>query len=103
MNGNKLAAYIGFAARAGKLKSGDFTCEKLIKQKKVKLMLLDGGASTNTKEKYESLCKGAEIECLYIENIGHMIGKDAHMTAAVTDRHFAGIIREAYEAAEQPN
>ena len=36
---SKLTAYIGFAARARKLKSGDFTCEKLMKQKKVQLYL----------------------------------------------------------------
>ena len=45
---SKLTAYIGFAARARKLKSGDFTCEKLMKQKKVQLMLLDSGVSANT-------------------------------------------------------
>ena len=90
---SKLTAYIGFAARARKLKSGDFTCEKLMKQKKVQLMLLDSGVSANTREKY----------CLYIEDLGRLIGKDAHKTAAVTDRHFAGIIREAYQATEQAN
>ena len=42
---SKLTAYIGFAARARKLKRGDFTCEKLMKQKKVQLMLLDSGVS----------------------------------------------------------
>ena len=47
---SKLTAYIGFAARARKLKSGDFTCEKLMKQKKVQLMLLDSGVSANTRE-----------------------------------------------------
>ncbi len=103
MINSKLAAYIGFAARARKLKSGDFTCEKLMKQKKVRLMLLDSGVSANTREKYEALCSGAEIDCLYIDDLGRLIGKDAHMTAAVTDRHFAGIIREAYQATEQAN
>jgi ribosomal protein L7Ae-like RNA K-turn-binding protein len=98
-----LTAYIGFAARARKLKSGDFTCEKLMKQKKVQLMLLDSGVSANTREKYEALCSAAEIDCLYIEDLGRLIGKDAHKTAAVTDRHFAGIIREAYQATEQAN
>ena len=100
---SKLTAYIGFAARARKLKSGDFTCEKLMKQKKVQLMLLDSGVSVNTREKYEALCSAAEIDCLYIEDLGRLIGKNAHKTAAVTDRHFAGIIREAYQATEQAN
>ena len=85
------------------LKSGDFTCEKLMKQKKVQLMLLDSGVSANTREKYEAMCSAAEIDCLYIEDLGRLIGKDAHKTAAVTDRHFAGIIREAYQATEQAN
>lgn len=103
MNKNKLRAYIGFAARAGKLKSGDFICEKLFKQKKVQLMLLADDAGANTRDKYEALCRGANVDCLYIEELGRLIGKDAIMTAAVTDRHFAGIIRAAYEATEQPN
>ena len=72
-------------------------------QKKVQLMLLDSGVSANTREKYEALCSAAEIDCLYIEDLGRLIGKDAHKTAAVTDRHFAGIIREAYQATEQAN
>ncbi len=100
---SKLTAYIGFAARAGKIKSGDFTCEKLMKQKKVQLMLLSSDASENTREKYEALCGRCDIACLYIDDLGRLIGKEAHKTAAVTDRHFAGIIREAYEATEQPN
>ena len=58
---SKLTAYVGFAARARKLKSGDFTCEKLMKQKKVQLMLLDSGVSANTREKYEAMCSAGMI------------------------------------------
>ena len=84
---SKLTAYIGFAARARKLKSGDFTCEKLMKQKKVQLMLLDSGVSANTREKYEAMCSAAEIDCLYIEDLGRLIGKEgqnARLAAKLT-------------------
>ena len=87
-------AYIGFAARARKCQSGDFTCEKLVKTKKAKLIILDAGASGNTREKYKAMCENAGIECI-------CIGKPSHKIAAVTDRHFAEIIRQAYEAPEQ--
>ena len=76
---SKLTAYIGFAARARKLKSGDFTCEKLMKQKKVQLMLLDSGVSANTREKYEAMCSAAEIAVSYT----HL---DVYQRQAITAR-----------------
>ena len=101
MNRAKLMAYIGVAARARKCQSGDCTCEKLVKTKKAKLIILDAGASGNTREKYKAMCENAGIECICIDELGRQIGKPSHKIAAVTDRHFAEIIRQAYEAPEQ--
>ncbi len=92
---SKLTSAIGFAMKAGRLKSGDFVVEKLVRANKARLVLIDEGASGNTKEKYRTLCIGHHTEQLEVNELGSWIGKPGRMIAAVTDEGFANMIKRA--------
>lgn len=87
---------IGFAMKAGKVQSGDFIAEKLLRAGKAKLILLDRAASDNTSEKYRALCESRGVGLLLVEELGRWIGKPGRMTAAVNDEQFAAMIKRAF-------
>jgi ribosomal protein L7Ae-like RNA K-turn-binding protein len=92
---SKLTSAIGFAMKAGRLKSGDFVVEKLVRANKAKLVLIDKAASDNTKDKYRALCRGRRVEQTEVFELGSWIGKPGRMVAAVTDEGFANMIKRA--------
>lgn len=92
---SRLTSAIGFAMKAGRLKSGDFAVEKLVRAGKARLVLIDGAASENTKEKYRTLCAAHRTEQLEVNELGSWIGKPGRMLAAVTDEGFANMIKRA--------
>ncbi|HML67630.1 MAG TPA: ribosomal L7Ae/L30e/S12e/Gadd45 family protein [Clostridia bacterium] len=92
---SKLNSAIGFAMKAGRLKSGDFVTEKLIRAKGAKIALIDTKASDNTKDKYRDICAHNGTELIEVEELGRWIGKPGRMVAAVTDEAFAQMIRRA--------
>ena len=92
---SKLNSAIGFAMKAGRLKSGDFVTEKLLRAKNAKIALIDTTASDNTKEKYRNICANSEIELVEVEELGRWIGKPGRMVAAVTDTTFTQMIKRA--------
>ena len=94
---SKLSSAIGFAMKAGRLKSGDFVVEKLLRAKGAKIALIDTTASENTKDKYRTICENTGIELIEIEELGRWIGKPGRMIAAVTDEAFTQMIRRARE------
>ena len=94
---SKLNSAIGFAMKAGRLKSGDFVVEKLLRAKGAKIALIDTTASENTKDKYRTICENTGIELIEIEELGRWIGKPGRMIAAVTDEAFTQMIRRARE------
>ena len=92
---SKLNSAIGFAMKAGRLKSGDFVTEKLLRARNAKIALIDTTASDNTKEKYRTICANGEIELVEVEELGRWIGKPGRMVAAVTDTAFTQMIKRA--------
>ncbi|HAX39292.1 MAG TPA: 50S ribosomal protein L7ae [Clostridiales bacterium] len=94
---SKLNSAIGFAMKAGRLKSGDFVTEKLLRAKSAKIALIDTTASDNTKDKYHDICSRNAIELVEVEELGRWIGKPGRMVAAVTDDAFAQMIRRALQ------
>jgi len=94
---NKLTSAIGFAMKAGRLKSGAYVVEKLIRARQAHLALIDTGASANTKDQYRDMCAFANTELIEVEELGRWIGKPGRMVAAVTDEVFAQMIRRTLE------
>ncbi len=81
--------------KAGKLSSGDFAAEKVIRAGKAGLALIDPTASDNTKSKYRAMCENKGIDLIEVEELGRWIGKPGRMIAAVTDEQFTTMIKRA--------
>ena len=96
MNETKLRGAMGFAMRAGKCIAGDFACERAVKRGSAQLVLLDAAASAATQDRYRRLCECSGIPCFVAQGMGQWIGKEGRMVAAVTDAHFAQMVRDAY-------
>lgn len=87
---------VGFAMRAGKCVAGDFACEKAVKSKKARLVLVDSMASEATRERYVNLCRKNAVPCIVMDGMGDAIGKSGRMIAAIVDERFANMIFEAH-------
>ena len=98
MDDNRIRTALGFAMRAGKCISGDFACERAVKDHKAFAVALDSLVSQATREKYVRICERANVPLVFITNLGRAIGKDNRMTAAVTDAAFAEMIKKAIDA-----
>jgi ribosomal protein L7Ae-like RNA K-turn-binding protein len=88
----KVMGYLGLAARAGKMQSGEFSTENAVKRGKARLVLIAGDASDNTKKKFQNMCDYYHVPCCIFsdkETIGHAIGKEFRASCAVTDEGLA--------------
>jgi len=97
----KRADAVGFAMKAGRLRSGSYAVEKLVRAGRARLALMDEAASEGTKERFSALCAANGTELISFSELGRWIGKPGHMLAAVTDEHFANMIKCA-SAEEKP-
>ena len=53
----RIYSFLGLATKAGKLISGEETCERALKLGKVFLVIVSDDASDNTKKKFNDMCK----------------------------------------------
>lgn len=92
---DRLSNAVGFAKKAGRLQSGDFVTERLLRAGKAGLILLDEGASDNTVKKYALLCEARGVRLVRVPALGACIGNPSRMVAAVTDENFVNMIANA--------
>ena len=92
---------VGLAMKAGKLQSGDFAAERLVRSGGAKLVLMDPESSANTRDKYARMCNAAQTDCLMVPDLGEAIGRPGRMVAAVTDTNFSNMIRKASAMADE--
>ena len=98
MNENRMRTALGFSMRAGKCLSGDFVCERAVKDGRAKIVALDSEVSQSTRERYEGMCERAGIPLVTIDDLGNAIGKDNRMIAAITDNGFVRMMSEAMKS-----
>ncbi len=94
---DRIYSFLGLAAKAGKVVSGEETCERSLKSGKVFLVIVSVDASDNTKKKFSDMCKYRNIDIRYFGEkklLGRYIGKDVRSVVAVADRGFAGRLLE---------
>ena len=62
---DRVYSFIGLAVKAGKLLSGDETCERALKAGKVRLVIVSEDASGNTRKKFMDMCnyRNVAIRC----------------------------------------
>ncbi len=83
---------LGFAMKAGKVRSGNLAAEKALKSGKARMVLIDSSAAPNTVERWKGLCERNRVPLAVAENVGRAIGHEAHIVACVTDSGFADMI-----------
>lgn len=88
----KIYGLIGICQKAGKLVSGELSCEVAIKKNTVHLVILAEDASENTRKKFKDRCiyrKVPLVEFGTKESLGMAIGKVKRATIAVVDEALA--------------
>lgn len=98
---DRIYSFLGLAAKAGKLISGEETCERAIKAHKVKLVIVASDASDNTKKRFGDICRYRGIEVRNFgekELLGKYTGKDIRSVAAVSEREFAEHLKELIDS-----
>jgi ribosomal protein L7Ae-like RNA K-turn-binding protein len=89
--------FLGIAARAGKVISGEELVVKSIQKQNAKIVLLSKDASDNTKKKVTDKCLFYKIDLVWIENrniLGKAIGKEQRVVVAVNDQGFSKKLKE---------
>lgn len=92
----KLTQTLGLAMRARKVIAGEELVIRAIQSKQARLVLLSTDASVNTQKKIRDKCQSYAVPCyspLDRFEMGQAIGKEARVTLAITDVHFADNIK----------
>lgn len=100
---NRIYSFLGLAAKAGKLVSGDEACERTIKSAKVHLIIVSSDASANTKKKYSDKCENRGLNLRFFgekEQIGRYIGKEIRSVVAILEVGFAKKLMEMIDGSE---
>ena len=63
-NRDKVSSLLGLATKAGKISSGEFMTEKMVKTGKAFLVMVAEDASDNTKKKFRNMCEYYEVPIL---------------------------------------
>ena len=97
---NRALGSLGLACKAGRVQSGQAICDKLIKAGSAHLILIDAGASANTRKAVTDACAYYEVPLIYApeHELGDAIGKPGRMVAAITDPSMADRILELANA-----
>ncbi len=94
----RLPLMLGLCQRAGRLKSGEFSAEASIKDRKCRLCILASDASENTKKKFSDMCAYRAVRLLCAdmdkEALGRAIGKKERAVVAICDEGFGSRIAE---------
>jgi len=93
----RIYTFLGLATKAGKLLSGDETCERALKSGKVYLVIVSEDASDNTKKKFKDMCSYRDIGIRYFgekELLGKFTGKKIRSVIAIAERGFAEHLKE---------
>ncbi|MBM7716445.1 ribosomal protein L7Ae-like RNA K-turn-binding protein [Bacillus thermophilus] len=83
---------LGLAHRARKVVSGEELVVKEIQSGRAKLVILAKDASHNTAKKIKDKCQYYHVPLRHVDTrktLGHAIGKDARVVAAILEAGFA--------------
>lgn len=94
---DRVYSFLGLAMKAGKLVSGEESCEKTIRGEKAYLVIVTEDASDNTAKKFSNACAYREVPYLrfgHKETLGKLLGKEIRSVIAITDAGFAQKLTE---------
>ena len=94
---DRIYSMLGLAARAGKVKSGMFQTEEAIRDGSACLVIMAEDAGDNSAKTLRDKCSYYEVPLAVYGNsdaLGHAIGKENRVCAAVIDSGFSVSIRK---------
>lgn len=95
----ELRSMLGFAMKAGKVRSGATAAETALKNGSAYVAVLDASSSDNSKKHWSDICNNTDVPLIFTEDVGRAIGRESHMIACVTDKGFAAaIMRKAMKS-----
>jgi len=97
---SKAERLIGLATRAGMVITGLELCEKAIKSKKAKLIVLAKDISSESKKVFLN----SGIDVIYLDSkeiLGKCTGKDYRSVAVITDSDFSTAVLKSYNNCEK--
>jgi len=97
MNKARVETMLGFAAKAGKIVSGEMGSRVAIKKSKAKLVIIAENAAESTVKEFSLLAEEQGVSCfsgLSMQEMGMAIGKSNRSIIVVLDDGFAFQIRE---------
>lgn len=100
---SKIYSFIGLATKAGKVASGDETCEKALKSGKAYLIIVAENASDNTKKKFSDMCSYRSIPLKVFgekELLGRYTGKHIRSVISIMESGFAKRLEELMDGSK---
>lgn len=97
---NRFFGMLGLAKRAGKVSTGAFVCDKMIRSRKARLVILACDASENTKKSVTNSCNYYNIKLIETADmaaLGHATGGGERAVVSVNDDNFAKAISDIRE------
>lgn len=85
---NKIAAYTGFALRAGKVAVG---CDNIL-ARRVRLVLADPTLSPNARKKLDARCQSLRVPLLEVDGLGARIMRPACKAIGICEPNLAKAI-----------
>lgn len=100
---NRIYSFLGLAAKARRLNSGDETCERAVKAGKALLVIVAEDASENTRKKFSDMCKHRGVQLRLFgekELLGRYTGKEIRSVIVILESGFANRLMELIDAGE---
>lgn len=97
MDYKKTLSFLGLAAKAGRIASGEFMTEKTVKDGRASLVLVAEDASDNTKKMFTNMCTYYKVPLYFFsrkDELGHAIGREMRASLAITDTGFAKAVEK---------
>lgn len=94
---DRIYSFLGLATKAGKLVSGDETCERALNRSLASLVIVAEDASHNTKKKFTDACNYRNIAIRVFgqkEMLGKFTGKNIRSVVAILDKSFSKRLME---------
>ncbi len=82
---NQVINFLGLCMRAGRIISGQEACVDLARQEQAAIVLMDAGASENTRKRLTDACHSHNTPLYELSegSLGHAIGKKGRMVIAL--------------------
>ena len=84
---NQVINFLGLCMRAGRVTSGQEACVDLARQEAAALVLMDAGASENTRKRLTDACHSHNVPLYELTEgeLGRAIGKNGRMVVALKE------------------